>query len=98
MEQLSAPLEEIDPEMADLIELEKARQWKGIELIPSENFISVSVLQAIGSIMNHNSEGLPGARYYGGNEYIDMAERLCQKHTLEAFGLDRAKWGCKRKY
>ncbi|KAG6786378.1 hypothetical protein POTOM_007978 [Populus tomentosa] len=94
IKQLNAPLEEIDPEIADIIELEKARQWKGLELIPSENFTSVSVMQAVGSVMtNKYSEGYPGARYYGGNEYIDMAETLCQKRALEAFGLDPQKWG-----
>ncbi|KAI3897008.1 hypothetical protein MKX03_015832 [Papaver bracteatum] len=92
--QLNAPLAEVDPEIADIIELEKARQWKGLELIPSENFTSVSVMEAVGSIMtNKYSEGYPGARYYGGNEYIDMAETLCQKRALEAFRLDPAKWG-----
>ncbi|KAF2283850.1 hypothetical protein GH714_016531 [Hevea brasiliensis] len=92
--QLNAPLEAVDPEIADIIELEKARQWKGLELIPSENFTSVSVMQAVGSVMtNKYSEGYPGARYYGGNEYIDMAESLCQKRALEAFRLDPAKWG-----
>ncbi|KAG4992172.1 hypothetical protein JHK87_025629 [Glycine soja] len=92
--ELNAPLEVVDPEIADIIELEKARQWKGLELIPSENFTSVSVMQAIGSIItNTRNEGYPGARYYGGNEYIDMAETLCQKRALEAFRLDPAKWG-----
>ncbi|KAK6130542.1 hypothetical protein DH2020_035723 [Rehmannia glutinosa] len=92
--QLNAPLEEVDPEIADIIELEKARQWKGLELIPSENFTSLSVMQAVGSVMtNKYSEGYPGARYYGGNEYIDMAETLCQKRALETFKLDPAKWG-----
>ncbi|CAL9096009.1 unnamed protein product [Musa acuminata var. zebrina] len=92
--QLNAPLEVVDPEIAEIIELEKARQWKGLELIPSENFTSVSVMQAVGSVMiNKYSEGYPGARYYGGNEYIDMAESLCQKRALEAFGLDPSKWG-----
>ncbi|CAA7393958.1 unnamed protein product [Spirodela intermedia] len=92
--QLNASLEEVDPEMADIIELEKARQWKGLELIPSENFTSLSVMQAVGSVMtNKYSEGYPGARYYGGNEYIDMAETLCQKRALEVFRLDPAKWG-----
>ncbi|PON97094.1 Serine hydroxymethyltransferase [Trema orientale] len=72
--QLNAPLEAIDPEIADIIELEKARQWKGLELIPSENFTSVSVMQAVGSVMtNKYSEGYPGARYYGGNEYVDSS-------------------------
>ncbi|KAK9231453.1 hypothetical protein WN943_021687 [Citrus x changshan-huyou] len=92
--QLNAPLEVVDPEIADIIEHEKARQWKGLELIPSENFTSVSVMQAVGSVMtNKYSEGYPGARYYGGNEYIDMAESLCQKRALEAFRLDPEKWG-----
>lgn len=46
-------------------------------------------MQAVGSILtNKYSEGLPGARYYGGNEYVDELERLCQKRALEAFGLD----------
>uniref|UniRef100_A0A6V7QWJ4 Glycine hydroxymethyltransferase n=1 Tax=Ananas comosus var. bracteatus TaxID=296719 RepID=A0A6V7QWJ4_ANACO len=59
-DQLSAPLEVVDPEIADIIELEKARQWKGLELIPSENFTSVSVMQAVGSVMtNKYSEGYP---------------------------------------
>ncbi|EEE59895.1 hypothetical protein OsJ_12499 [Oryza sativa Japonica Group] len=71
--QLNAPLEEVDPEIADIIEHEKARQWKGLELIPSENFTSVSVMQAVGSVMtNKYSEGYPGARYYGGNEYVNV--------------------------
>nr|pir glycine hydroxymethyltransferase (EC 2.1.2.1) A_IG002P16.3 - Arabidopsis thaliana [Arabidopsis thaliana] len=103
IKQLNASLDEIDPEVADIIELEKARQWKGFELIPSENFTSLSVMQAVGSVMtNKYSEGYPGARYYGGNEYvvcilltryIDMAETLCQKRALEAFQLDPSKWG-----
>ncbi|XP_019447182.1 PREDICTED: serine hydroxymethyltransferase, mitochondrial-like [Lupinus angustifolius] len=92
--QLNAPLEAVDPEVADIIELEKNRQWKGLELIPSENFTSLSVMQAVGSVMtNKHSEGYPGARYFGGNQYIDMAETLCQKRALEAFRLDPTKWG-----
>ncbi|XLU70372.1 hypothetical protein S245_029425 [Arachis hypogaea] len=76
--QLNASLEEVDPEIADIIELEKARQWKGLEVIPSKNFTSVSVMEAVGSIMTSKySEGYPGASYYGGNEYINMAETLC---------------------
>jgi len=87
-------LEQVDPVMADIIEHEKARQWKGLELIPSENFTSKSVMEAVGSVMtNKYSEGYPGARYYGGNEFIDQAERLCQQRALEAFHLDPAEWG-----
>ncbi|GJP43430.1 hypothetical protein CLOM_g2891 [Closterium sp. NIES-68] len=91
---LNTPLKNIDPEIYDIIEHEKNRQWKGLELIPSENFTSQSVMEAVGSVMtNKYSEGYPGARYYGGNEFIDMAETLCQKRALEAFRLDPAKWG-----
>lgn len=91
---LNASLEEVDPELFDIIEHEKNRQYKGLELIPSENFTSRSVMEAVGSVMtNKYSEGYPGARYYGGNEFIDMAERLCQKRALEAFNLDPSQWG-----
>nr|AFK45020.1 unknown [Medicago truncatula] len=94
IKQLNDPLGVVDPEIEDIIELEKARQWKGLELIPSENFTSLSVMQAVGSVMtNKYSEGYLGARYYGGNEYIDMAETLCQKRALETFGLDPTQWG-----
>ncbi len=52
---------------------------QGLELIPSENLVSTSVMEAVGSVMtNKYSEGYPGARYYGGNEFIDEAELLCQ--------------------
>ncbi|GFR45971.1 hypothetical protein Agub_g7443, partial [Astrephomene gubernaculifera] len=91
---LNAPLSEVDPELLDIIEKEKNRQFKGLELIPSENFVSSSVMEAVGSVMtNKYSEGYPGARYYGGNEFIDMAERLCQERALQAFRLDPASWG-----
>ena len=60
----------------------------GLELIASENFTSRAVMTAVGSCMtNKYSEGLPGARYYGGNEFIDQAERLCQ---ARAAGIPRA--------
>lgn len=93
-EACNKPIDEVDPEMFKIIQSEKARQWKGLELIPSENFTSRSVMDAVGSIMtNKYSEGYPGARYYGGNEFIDQAEILCQERALKAFGLDPAKWG-----
>jgi len=92
--QMNASLHDVDPEVFDIIEHEKNRQWKGIQLIPSENFASRAVMEAVGSAMtNKYSEGYPGARYYGGNEFIDMAESLCQKRALEAFGLDPSQWG-----
>jgi len=80
--------------MFDLIEQEKARQWKSLELIASENFTSRAVMECLGSALtNKYSEGLPHARYYGGNEVIDQIESLCQKRALEAYGLDPEKWG-----
>lgn len=87
-------LRELDPEIHGLIEKEKVRQWKGIELIASENFTSQAVMEALGSALtNKYSEGLPGARYYGGNEVIDQVENICRSRALTAFDLDSAKWG-----
>jgi glycine hydroxymethyltransferase len=63
-------------------------------MIASENFTSKAVLQSLSSCLhNKYSEGYPGQRYYGGNEYIDEVERLCQKRALEAFGLKSEEWG-----
>ncbi|KAJ2685007.1 Serine hydroxymethyltransferase, cytosolic [Coemansia spiralis] len=91
---LNQPLSSADPEMYQILELEKSRQRSGICLIPSENFTSRAVMDALGSVMqNKYSEGYPGARYYGGNEYIDQSETLCQTRALETFGLDPQKWG-----
>ncbi|KAF7549002.1 hypothetical protein G7Z17_g6687 [Cylindrodendrum hubeiense] len=91
---LSAHLGKADPAVFDIIEKEKNRQKHFINLIPSENFTSQAVLDALGSVMqNKYSEGYPGARYYGGNEFIDQAERLCQQRALEAFSLDSKSWG-----
>ncbi|KAK3139699.1 hypothetical protein QOZ80_5AG0388230 [Eleusine coracana subsp. coracana] len=87
-------LSEADPEVYDLIELEKRRQRAGIELIASENFTSLAVMEALGSpLTNKYSEGMPGARYYGGNEVIDEVEELCRSRALAAFHLDPAVWG-----
>lgn len=80
--------------MYEILQLEKARQKNSITLIPSENFTSKAVMDLLGSEMqNKYSEGYPGERYYGGNEFIDMAESLCQKRALEAFQLDSQQWG-----
>jgi glycine/serine hydroxymethyltransferase len=87
-------LKESDPEVYDIIENERVRQREGIELIASENFTSKAVMDALGSCMtNKYSEGMPGHRYYGGNEYIDQMENLCMARALECFHLDPAKWG-----
>jgi glycine hydroxymethyltransferase len=91
---LYAPLSEIDPEVQNIIDKETWRQFTGLELIASENLTSRATMEANGSILtNKYSEGLPNARYYGGNEYIDELEILCRKRALEAFHLDPAKWG-----
>ena len=67
---------------------------KGIELIASENFTSMPVMEALGSCFtNKYSEGQPGARYYGGNTNTDRIELLCQKRALEAFHLSGKEWG-----
>ncbi|XP_002984501.2 serine hydroxymethyltransferase 3, chloroplastic [Selaginella moellendorffii] len=87
-------LSEADPEMFKIIGSERQRQFRGLELIASENFTSRAVMEAVGSCLtNKYSEGLPGKRYYGGNEYIDESETLCQKRALHAFNLDPVKWG-----
>ncbi|KAI1494228.1 serine hydroxymethyltransferase [Biscogniauxia mediterranea] len=91
---LSAHLQQADPAVFDIIEKEKNRQKHFINLIPSENFTSQAVLDALGSVMqNKYSEGYPGARYYAGNEFIDQSERLCQQRALKTFGLDENEWG-----
>ncbi|KAL0107563.1 hypothetical protein PUN28_014702 [Cardiocondyla obscurior] len=86
---------ESDPELFELMTKEKERQESGLEMIASENFTSLSVLQCLGSCLhNKYSEGMPGQRYYGGNEFIDEIELLAQKRSLEAFNLDPEQWGC----
>ena len=80
--------------MAAIMKKEKQRQRLGLELIASENFTSRAVMEVNGSCLtNKYSEGLPGKRYYGGNEFIDETERLCQKRALEAFRLKDDEWG-----
>lgn len=87
-------LKDADPEVFALIEAEKKRQWKGIELIASENFTSRPVMEALGSCLtNKYSEGQPGARYYGGNENVDKIELLCKARALAAFGVSPDAWG-----
>lgn len=90
----NSPLSDTDPELYDLIQKEKVRQMSSLELIASENFTSRAVMEAAGSCLtNKYSEGLPGARYYGGNEYIDKIERLCRKRALQLYGLNDEDWG-----
>jgi len=78
-------LQEKDLELYDLILQEKNRQKSGLELIDSENFTSKQVMECLGSVLtNKYSEGLPGARYYGGNEIIDKIENLCISRATAA--------------
>jgi glycine hydroxymethyltransferase len=87
-------LEEHDPDLYDLIEQEKLRQFQSLELIASENFTSRAVLDCLGSCLtNKYAEGLPHARYYGGNEIVDQIELLCQQRALAAYNLDPNVWG-----
>ncbi|KAK6121370.1 hypothetical protein DH2020_044897 [Rehmannia glutinosa] len=87
-------LQNADPDIFEIMEKEKERQFKGIELIASENFVCKAVMEALGShLTNKYSEGVPGARYYGGNQYIDEIETLCRERALVAFGLDPENWG-----
>jgi len=82
-----------DKDVHDILKDETNRQVCSMELIASENFTSRAVLQANGTIFtNKYSEGYPGKRYYGGNEYIDKLEELCQKRALEAFHLNSKEW------
>ncbi|VDN89320.1 unnamed protein product [Brugia pahangi] len=83
-----------DPEAYKIMQKEKERQKRGLELIASENFTSKAVHDALGSSMsNKYSEGYPGIRYYAGNEFIDEMEILCRSRALQVFGLDDKKWG-----
>jgi len=82
-------LEKIDPEVARAINLETRRQAGKLELIASENFVSEAVLEAQGSIMtNKYAEGYPAKRYYGGCEFVDIAENLAIERCKELFGAD----------
>jgi len=91
---MNKKLQQHDPELYNIIELEYNRQKDGLELIASENFTSNPVFECLGSVLNNKySEGQPGKRYYGGNQFIDMVERLCKKRALDVYNLDVEKWG-----
>ncbi len=84
-------VQEIDPEVARALEDERARQNDGLELIASENFVSPAVLAAMGSVMtNKYAEGYPGKRYYGGCQFVDVAEELARQRAKELFGAEHA--------
>ncbi|XP_068943959.1 serine hydroxymethyltransferase, cytosolic isoform X1 [Petaurus breviceps papuanus] len=91
---LTQPLKENDVEVYTIIKKENHRQKTGLELIASENFASRAVLEALGSCLNNKySEGFPGQRYYGGTQFVDELEILCQKRALQVYGLDPQSWG-----
>ena len=82
-------LKNFDPQIHEAIQKEIARQKRTIELIPSENFVSMAVLEALGSVMtNKYSEGYPGNRYYGGNENIDISEQLAIDRAKQLFSAE----------
>jgi len=83
----TAPLAEIDPEIADVLDKERGRQEHTLEMIASENFVPFSVLEAQGSVLtNKYAEGYPGKRYYGGCEFVDVAENLAIERAKKLFG------------
>ena len=84
-------LKQYDPEIADAIGLELARQRRNIELIASENIVSEAVLSAMGSVLtNKYAEGYPGKRYYGGCECVDIAENIARDRACKLFGAQHA--------
>ena len=80
-----------DKKIYQAIADEARRQREGLEMIPSENFVSEAVLQALGSILtNKYSEGYPDKRYYGGNKFIDIIEKTAIQRTKQLFGVEHA--------
>ena len=87
----SAPLAEVDPEIASVLQAELERQRGTLEMIASENFVPLSVLEAVGSVLtNKYAEGYPGKRYYGGCEEVDVAEQLAIDRAKALFGAEHA--------
>ncbi|MFN8161173.1 MAG: serine hydroxymethyltransferase [Solirubrobacterales bacterium] len=86
-----APLAEVDPEIADVLDGELRRQQRTLEMIASENFVPAAVLEAAGSVLtNKYAEGYPGRRYYGGCEQVDIAEQLAIDRARALFGAEHA--------
>src|SRR5271170_692360 len=85
------PIEQIDPEVWQAIAGERRRQQEGLEMIASENYASPAILAAQGSVLtNKYAEGYPGRRYYGGCEFVDVAERLAIDRACKLFGAEHA--------
>ena len=88
---MNRSLQEVDPDIAEVLREEGRRQGTGLELIPSENFVSEAVLEAMGSVLtNKYAEGYPGKRYYGGCEFVDRAEQLAIDRAKALFGAEHA--------
>ena len=91
MDTLKHNLKEYDPDIFRAITNETKRQAEKLELIASENFVSYAVIQALGSTLtNKYAEGYPGKRYYGGCEYVDVAEDLARDRAKQLFGAEYA--------
>ena len=85
------PLADADPAIAGVVRDETTRQNSGLELIASENFVSAAVMDTVGSVLtNKYAEGYPGRRYYGGCEFVDVAESLAIERAVALFGADHA--------
>src|ERR687889_1581621 len=83
----NSPLADVDPEVAEAIGHELERQQRTLEMIASENFVPLSVLECQGSVLtNKYAEGYPGKRYYGGCEFVDIAEQLAIDRAKQLFG------------
>jgi glycine hydroxymethyltransferase len=91
LRRMSRSLDETDPAIAAVLRDEVRRQATGLELIPSENFVSEAVLETMGSVLtNKYAEGYPGKRYYGGCEFVDQAEQLAIDRAKSLFGAEHA--------
>jgi len=88
---LNRPLTEVDPQIAEVLAQEVGRQQQTLEMIASENFVPEAILECQGSVLtNKYAEGYPGKRYYGGCEFVDVAEQLAIDRAKELFGADHA--------
>src|SRR3954447_23428475 len=87
----SEPISSVDPEIAEVLQRELERQQNTLEMIASENFVPRAILEATGSVLtNKYAEGLPGKRYYGGCEWVDVTEQLAIDRAKEIFGAEHA--------
>ncbi|MFG0297387.1 MAG: serine hydroxymethyltransferase [Maioricimonas sp. JB045] len=87
----TSPLAATDPEIWNVVQQEQGRQTDGLELIASENYTSAAILEAAGTVLtNKYAEGYPGRRYYGGCEFVDVAESLARDRACQLFGAEHA--------